>query len=344
MTAPIALVGIDLGKHSFHVHAQDAVGHQLFRKQFTRRQLLLWLSNLPACTVAMEACSGAHWLAWKLREFGHQPRLIDPQRVRPFVVGNKHDFADAQAICEAACRPSIRSIEPKTPNQLALTSLHRLREQRVAERTACINQTHGFLLEFGISLPVGKASMGRLPTLAEDAESSLPAMTRRVLMQLYAHYTRLQEDIVDMDRQLKEAVNQDERAQRLLAIPGVGPVTASLICAEAGQAHQYRSARDFAASLGLVPRQHSTGGKANLLGISKRGDGNLRRLLVQGARAVLIHAANSEHALAQWAAQLQTRRHSNVVACALAAKLARIIWVVLVKNEPYRPQPRLLPA
>ena len=164
-------------------------------------------------------------------------------------------------------------------------------------------------------------------------------MTRRVLMLLYAHYEQLLADIADMDKQLQEAVKQDERAQRIMEIPGGGPVTASLICAEAGHAHQYASSRDFAASLGLAPRQHNTGGKANMLGISKRGDGRLRRLLVQGTRAVLIRAASSPHAVAPWAAQLQTRRHSNVVACALAAKLARIIWVILVKGEHYCPQP-----
>lgn len=339
MSSPITLVGIDLGKHTFHVHAQDAHGREALRKQFNRKQLLLWLANLPACTVAMEACCGAHWLAWKLREFGHVPRLIDPQRVRPFVAGNKHDFADAQGICEAACRPSIRSIEPKSPEQLALASLHRLREARVVERTASINQAHAFLLEFGIALSVGKAMMGRLPALTEDADLPLPALTRRVLHQLYEHYQRLQTEIAELDQLLKEAVNQDERAQRLLEIPGIGPVTASLLCAEAGQAQQYRSSRDFAAALGLVPRQHSTGGKTKLLGISKRGDGHLRRLLVQGARAVMMHAAKSPHALAQWAAQLQTRRPSNVVACALAAKLARIVWVILVKGGRYQSNP-----
>ena len=164
----IALVGIDLGKRSFHIHAQDTGGREVLRRQMSRVQLVRWLAQLPPCTVAFEGCCGAHWLGWKLRELGHTPRMIDPRRVRPFVSGNKHDFADAQAICEAACRPTIRSIEPKTPEQLALASLHRIRDARVAERTACINQTHAFLLEFGMSMAGSKAMMSALPEITEE--------------------------------------------------------------------------------------------------------------------------------------------------------------------------------
>lgn len=340
MSATISLLGIDLGKRTFHVHGQDTAGHQVMRRQYHRAQLLQLLAQLPACTVAMEACAGAHWLADHARGFGHTVRLIDPRRVRPFVAGNKHDFADAQAICEAACRPSIRSIEPKTPEQLALAAVHRLREARVAERTACMNQAHGFLLEFGIALPTGHGAVRQLPALAaDDAQRPLPALLRQALMALYDHYRYLSEQVRALDRQIEQALRTDETAARLLSVPGIGPVTASLICVEAGNARQYRSSRDFAASLGLAPRQHSTGGKTNMLGISKRGDAHLRWLLVQCARVVLQRLDRRDDALGQWARQLRLRRHPNVVACALAAKLARIVWAVLTRGNEYCSHP-----
>lgn len=335
----IALVGIDLGKRTFHVHAQDAGGRQVLRRQMNRVQLVRWLAQLPPCTVAFEACCGAHWLAWKLREFGHTPRMIDPRRVRPFVAGNKHDFADAQAIGEAACRPAIRSVEPKTPEQLALASLHRVRDARVAERTACINQTHAFLLEFGMAMAGSKAMMRALPDLAEDASNRLPGTSRRMLMAQYEHYRYLCARLDELDRQIQDRLKDDELAVRLQEVPGIGPITASALCAEAAQARQCASSRDFAASIGLTPRQHSTGGKSSMLGITKRGDGNLRRLLVQCARVLLMRQDQREDAMVQWARRLSGRRHTNVVACALAAKLARILWAILVRGQRYQPHP-----
>lgn len=339
MSATITLLGIDLGKRTFHLHGQDAAGHQVMRRQVNRTQLVQFLANLPVCTVAIEACVGAHWLSWKIRELGHTVRMLDPRRVRAFVAGNKHDFSDAQAICEAACRPSIRSITPKSPEQIALAAMHRVRDARVAERTACINQVHAFLLEFGIALEVGHTAMGRLPQLAEDGERELPALTRQTLLELYEHYRYLSERIGELDRRIAQAVHSDEAASRLLTVPGIGPITASLIAVEAGNARQYASSRDFAASLGLAPRQHSTGGQPRLLGISKRGNTNLRRLLVQGARAVLRHVDRRDDALGRWARQLLGRRHANVVACAVAAKLARIAWAVIVRGQAYTPHP-----
>lgn len=335
----IALVGIDLGKRTFHIHAQDARGREVLRRQMNRGQLVRWLAQLPPCTVAFEACCGAHWLWWKLREFGHTPRMLDPRRVRPYVAGNKHDFADAQAICEAACRPAIRSIEPKTPEQLALASLHRIRDARVAERTACINQTHAFLLEFGIGMAGSKAMMGALPEIAEDADNGLPATSRRMLMAQYEHYKYLCARLDELDRQIRDRLKNDELAMRLQEVPGIGPVTASVLCAEATQARQCANSREFAASVGLTPRQHSTGGRSTMLGITKRGDGNLRRLLVQCARVLLMCKDKREDAMVQWARRLSARRHTNVVACALAAKLARIVWTILVRGQRYRPHP-----
>jgi transposase len=335
----IALVGIDLGKRTFHVHAQDGHSNEVLRRQLNRSQLIRWLANLPPCTVAFESCCGAHWLSWKLREFGHTPRMIDPRRVRPFVSGNKHDFADAQAICEAARRPLIRSIEPKTPDQLALASLHRIREARVAERTACINQTHALLLEFGMGMASSKAMMGALPGIVEDASNLLPSTSRQMLITLYEHYRYLCERINELDALIQARLRDDDLAVRLQEVPGIGPITASALCAEAAQARQCASSRDFAASLGLTPRQHSTGGKTSMRGITKRGDGTLRRLLVQCARILLMRKDQREDAMVQWARRLSARRHTNVVACALAAKLARILWAILVRGQRYAAHP-----
>lgn len=335
----ITLVGIDLGKRTFHIHAQDVGGREMLRRQMNRVQLVRWLVQLPPCIVAFESCCGAHWLGWKLREFGHTARMIDPRRVRPFVTGNKHDFADAEAICEAARRPQIRSIEPKTPDQLALASVHRIREGRVSERTACINQTHAFLLEFGMSMTGSKAMMGALPDITEDAGNQLPSTSRQMLITLYEHYHYLCDRINELDALIQARLKDDDLAVRLQEVPGIGPITASALCAEATQARQCASSRDFAASLGLTPRQHSTGGKSSMLGITKRGDGNLRRLLVQCARVLLMRKDQREDAMVQWARRLSGRRHTNVVACALAAKLARILWAILVRGQRYQPHP-----
>lgn len=335
----IALIGIDLGKRTYHVHAQDRRGHLVMRKAFNRSQLLNFLVRVPGCRVVMEACAGAHWFARKLSAMGHQPQLIAPQYVRPFVKTNKHDFADAEAICEASSRPAMRYVSVKSIDQQCLSVLHRLRESWVCERTAMMNQAHGFLLEFGVSATPSKALMYRLPEWMDRPELEIPTTLRSLLLRLAERYRDLQGQIDALDREIAVRLQQDEAAQRLLKIPGIGPVTASLIAAEAGSAKQYACSRDFAASLGLVPRQHATGGRQKLLGISKRGDKHLRRLLVQGARAVMITAEKRTDTLGVWLRQLLARRHSNIVACALANKMARIVWAILARNTTYQAVP-----
>lgn len=335
----IAVVGIDLGKRTFHLHAQDARGQEVLRRKTSRTQLITFLANLPPCQVVMEACGGAHWLARRAQELGHDVKLIAPQYVKPFVKGMKHDFADAQAICEAASRPSMRFAGIKSAEQQTLSMLHRVRESLVRERTAVINQIHAFLLEFGVSLPVGHASIKRLAVMLDDPQWGLPPSLKQLLQRWQEHYRSLDQQVGELERELRRRVMQDETAQRLLAIPGIGPITASALTAEAGTTRQFACGRDFAASLGLVPRQHSTGGKPKLLGISKRGDAHLRRLLVQGARAVMRRTDHRHDALARWTQTLLARRHSNIVACALANKMARIVWAVLARNTTYRPQP-----
>ncbi len=256
--------------------------------------------------------------------------------------GNKNDFLDAQAICEAASRPSMRFVAIKNVEQQTLSAIHRLRDALVSQRTVAINQVHGFLLEFGLALPATKTAIQRLPGVIEDA--ALPMRMRALLLRLHAHIQALTQEIQSIETELVSQVKADDAGQRLLSIPGIGPITASALAANAGDASQFRSGRDFAASLGLVPRQYSTGGRANLLGISKRGNKHVRRLLVQGARAVMQHAERRTDALGAWIRQLLQRRHSNVVACALANKLARIAWAVLTKQSCYAARPVVNPA
>ncbi|AQH00371.1 transposase [Burkholderia sp. KK1] len=337
--ANAALIGIDLGKQCFFLHAQDRRGNQVWRKKATRKQLYELLATCPACVVAMEACAGAHWLARKCQSFGHQPRLIAPQFVRPFVKGNKTDFADAQAICEAACRPAMRFVALKTTQQQTLLALHRVRDALVTERTATSNQIHAFLLEFGISLPASALAITRLPLLLDDPANALPPLMVALLHRLHRRHAQLAQEISELDTQIKRQVIEDDAGRRLLTIPGIGPVTASNLLAMAGDMDGFKRGRDFAASIGLVPRQHSTGGRPTLLGLFQRGGQHFRRLLVQGARSVMRVIDRRHDALGRWAQELLRRRHSNVVACALANKMARIVWAILAKGGEYRAQP-----
>ena len=338
----VTLIGIDLGKHSFHVHGQDRQGKALLRKKFSRKQLVEFLATFQTCAIVMEACAGAHHMARLLAGYGHQVKLISPQFVRPFVKSNKNDFIDAEAICEAACRPSMRFVTPKTESQQCLSALHRVRESLVRERVKASNQIHGFLLEFGISLPVGHAVIRRLPSVL--AEQALPARLVALLERLHNHFKYLDEQIADIEKELDRQLQDDDLGQRLMSIPGVGPITASVLAAEVGDGKQYRCGRDFAASIGLVPRQYSTGGRNNLLGISKRGDKNIRRLLVQCARAYMQHLAHHTDRLAHWVRSMLTRRHSNVVACALANKLARTAWAIAAHHTEFARQEAVMVA
>jgi transposase len=330
----VTLIGIDLGKSTFHLHGQDRSGRMVFRKKLTRKQMLETLANFKACTVAMEACGGSHWLARRLTAMGHQVKLIPPQFVKPFVMGHKNDFADAQAICEAACRPNMHFVSPHTEAQQTLSALHRVHEALVRARTCTSNQVHAFLLEFGISLPVGIAAIKRLPAVLATHDELPPQLVDLLQSQL-DHYRYLEDRIKQVERDIAKQLKVDDRGHRLLEIPGIGPITASALSIELGDAHQFANARQFAASIGLVPQQHSTGGKETLLGISKRGNKNLRRLLVQCARCVLQRVDRQDNALGHWLHALLARRHSNVVACALANKLARIAWSMLARGTHY---------
>jgi transposase len=315
------------------LHAQDAKGREVFRKKLSRAQLLPFFSNLQAVTIVMEACAGSHWLARKLNAMGHRAKLISAQYVRPFVKSNKNDYIDAEAICEAASRPTMRFVEPRTEAQQILAALHRMREGLVVERTATINRIHGILLEFGIVVPLSRATLRALPDAL--ATHDLPPRLTQLIDRLHAHYRYLDQQVQEVERDLTAQLRDDDNAARLLSIPGIGPITASLLASEAGNFAQFEGARNFAASIGLVPRQYSTGGRSTLRGISKRGDKHLRRLLVQGARAVIQRAHQRNDRLGEWIRSMLTRRHANVVACAVANKLARIAWAVLTRRIAY---------
>ena len=329
----IALIGIDLGKNSFHIHCQDRRGKAVYRKKFTRPKLIEFLATCPATTIAMEACGGSHFMARKLEELGHSPKLISPQFVRPFVKSNKNDFVDAEAICEAASRPSMRFVQPRTESQQAMRALHRVRESLVQDKVKTTNQMHAFLLEFGISVPRGAAVISRLSTLLED--NSLPLYLSQLLLKLQQHYHYLVEQIKDLESQLKRKLDEDEVGQRLLSIPCVGTLTASTISTEIGDGKQYASSRDFAAATGLVPRQYSTGGRTTLLGISKRGNKKIRTLLVQCARVFIQKLEHQSGKLADWVRDLLCRKSNFVVTCALANKLARIAWALTARQQTY---------
>lgn len=334
----IYTIGIDLGKTVFHMVGLDVRGEAVVRKKFSRTQLLRFTAKLRVELIGMEACGGAHFLGRALREQGHEVRLIPAQYVKPYVKTNKSDYIDAEAIAEAVGRPTMRFVPIKSDDQLDLQSLHRVRERWVVRRTAVINQIRGLLFERGITLRKGRCHLETaLPDILENADSKLSSAARLLLVQLKMELAQLAMRLEEADALIQKTAQESEVCRRLDAIPGIGPVTATALLAAIGNGGAFRKGREFAAWVGLVPREHSTGGKQKLLGISKRGNGYLRRLFVQGARAVLQFREKQSPGLRAWLAQLTSRTHYNVAGVALANKLARIAWAVLAKGEVYRP-------
>jgi transposase len=333
----IASIGIDLGKTTFHLVALDDHGNIIIRKKFSRKQLLAYTANLPSSLVGIEACSGAHFIGARLRDQDHQVRLIPAQFVKPFVKSNKNDFIDAEAIAEAVSRQNMRFVPIKTDDQLDLQALHRVRDRLVHRRTAVINQIRGFLLERGITFAKGPANLrNRMPDIVEDADANLTPRMRTLLDRLWQEWKQLESGIETASNEIEQIASQDEACQRLRQIPGVGPLVSTATVAAIGNGAAFRKGREFAAWLGLVPRQYSTGGKARLYGISKRGNNYLRRMFIHGARAVLMRVKYDTAGLGQWVHQLEARTTRNKVIVALANKLARIAWAVLFKGEAYR--------
>jgi transposase len=337
-------IGIDLGKTSFHLVGLNERGEVVVRKQFSRAQLLRFTANRRVHLIGMEACGGAHFLGRALQEQGHEVRLIPAQYVKPYVKTNKSDYIDAEAIAEAVGRPTMRFVPIKSDDQLDLQSLHRVRERWVMRRTAVINQIRGLLVERGITLRKGRRHVEEaLPRILKDADAKLSGALRLLLRQLKLELDELGLRLEEADAAIQKMVCENEACQRLVKIPGIGPVTATAVVAAIGNGAAFRKGREFAAWMGVVPREHSTGGKQKLLGISKRGNSYLRRLFVQCARAVLQQRSKQAPGLKAWLEQLTSRTHHNVAAVALANKLARIAWAVLAKGEAYRP-PQLAAA
>lgn len=330
----LSACGIDLAKAVFQVHGVDLHGKPCLRKQLRRAEMLTFFAKLEPCLIGMEACSGAHYWARKLSEMGHTVRLMAPQFVKPYVKTNKTDAADAEAICEAVTRPNMRFVAIKTEEQQALLAIHRARQGFVKARTAQANQIRGLLGEFGIVIPQGICHVSpRLATLADASGGQLPGSFCNLLQRLDDNLKELDRQVKELEQQIRLWHEQSEASRRLAEIPGIGPITASALVATIGDARCFKNGRQLAAWMGLVPRQHSSGGKPVLLGISKRGDCYLRTLLVHGARAVIRHAEHKVEHAANWLGRLLGRRNKNVAAVALTNKNARMVWALLMHDE-----------
>jgi transposase len=328
-------IGLDIAKHVFQAHGADEAGHVVFRKRLTRAKLLEFFARQPRCVVAMEACAGSHYWARELMALGHTVRLIPPAYVKPFVKRQKNDTADAEAICEAAQRPTMRFVPVKNEEQQANGVVFRARDMLVHQRTQCINALRGHLAEYGHVFPQGVAHVGTLIARINDPEFSLPQSARMVLQVLAGTFTALEEQIKGLDAEINWRSKADPVASRLMTIPGIGPVAATAITALIPAAEEFRASRDFAAWLGLTPLQKSTGGKQKLGAISKRGERTVRRLLILGASAVIRQACRRGAPEGSWLARILPRKPKMLVTVALANKTARIVWALLVKGGVY---------
>ena len=334
---PIAVLGIDLGKNCCSLAGLDASGAVVFRRRMTREGVIRFVSGLPVCVVAMEACCGAHFLGRAFTGQGHEVRLMPPEYVQPYVKAQKTDDRDVEAIAEAATRPTMRFVGLKSESQLDLQIIHRARNRLVISRTRLINQLRAMLLERGIILPKRRMA---LQHRLDELRSGAPSLSTRMLHLLHDlrdEWSELDRRIRAYDKELAYMASEDERARRLTSIPGIGVINATALVAAVGDASAFARGRDLAAWLGLTPRQHSTGGKTKMLGISKRGNRYLRTQLIHGARAALGHFADKPTSTGAWVRGLMARSHRNVVVVALAAKLARMIWASLRHERAYEP-------
>jgi transposase len=327
-----AVYGVDLGKTLFHVVGLDDNGTVVQRVKFRRDTLLTFFERAGRAVVGMEACPGSQWLARKLLMMGHQVRIVPAQFVRPYVKSQKNDTIDAEAIAEAVTRPTMRFTQVRTAEQVDLQALHRIRDQLVSSRTRLINQMRAFCLEYGIAIRQG-AGVFRLdlPRVLADEANDLTSAMRRMLADMFEDVGRIDQRIVAVTREIEGLAARDDRARRLMTIPGIGPLAATALLAAVGDGRQFQRARDLAAWLGLVPQQHSTGGKPRLLGISKRGNHYVRRLLIHGARSCVTHLDRSRDRLGRWLDALQARMHVNKVTVALASKIARTAWAIITQ-------------
>ncbi|MFC4173414.1 IS110 family transposase [Microvirga sp. GCM10011540] len=332
----VSTIGLDLAKSVFQVHGADASGAVLFRKKLRRHQVLTFFAGQPPCTVAMEACGSSHYWAREIGQLGHAVRLISPAYVKPFVKRQKNDAADAEAICEAAQRPTMRFVVPKSEQAQAAALVFRARDLLVRQRTQIINALRGHLAEFGLVVAKGPAHVSQLVRAVADPEEPIPEIARPVLQMLVETLHRLDKQIAGLDREVAQRAKENETARRLMTIPGVGPVTAVALAALAPPAETFKRGRDFAAWVGLTPLQHSTGGKQKLGATSKMGERTLRRLLIIGASAVVSWAARNGAPAGSWMARMVARKPPMLVRVALANKMARIIWALMAKGGTYQ--------
>jgi transposase len=338
VNSTIAAIGIDIGKNSFHVVGQDERGALVLRQKWSRGQVEARLANLLPCLIGMEACTGAHHLSRKLQALGHDARLMPAKYVRPYSKGQKNDFRDAEAIAEAVQRPTMKFVATKTADQLDLQALHRVRERLVGQRTGIINQIRAFLLERGIVVRQGLRFLrAELPTVLATRSDAVSPRMLRLIEDLAGDWRRLDERIEDISGEIEALARQDQACERLMTVPGIGPIISSAIVAAIGAGDAFSKGRDFGAWLGLVPKQISTGDRTILGPISKRGNRYLRTLLVQAAWVVLVKLGKKweRYGLMSWIEAAKKRMHHNVLAIALANKLARIAWAVLHKGRAF---------
>jgi transposase len=333
----IAVLGIDLGKNSCSVVGLDPSGRVILRRRMQRKTVVETAAKLLPCIVAMEACCGAHHLGRALVAQGHTVRLMSPEYVRPYVKAQKNDDRDAEAIAEAATRPTMRFVALKDEDQLDMQTLHRTRDRVVAQRTSLMNQLRALLLERGIIVPQGRAKLKlRLAELIDPSREALSPRIRLLIEDMLTHWQGLDERIAKFDAEFMAEAKQNEAARRLMSIPGIGALNATALTAAIGDARTFARGRDMAAWLGLVPRQATTGGKPRLLGITKRGSKYLRKMLIQGARSALPTLSRGNTGLGQWLRGLLCRAHSNTVVVALAAKMVRMVWALLRNGETFK--------
>jgi transposase len=334
----ITRIGVDLAKSVFQIHGVDRAEKKVVTRQLKRAQMVEYFQKLEPCLIGMEACASAHHWARTLMAMGHTVKLIAPQFVKPYVKGNKNDANDADAICEAVGRPNMRFVPVKTVEQQNIQALHRIRSELVHQRTAKVNQIRGLLAEYGLTVGKGVACLRhRLPEILEDAENGLMMQFRKLLMGLREDLVYLDERIKAQDLAIAQLANEHVDAKRLMQLRGIGPITATALIASLGSGKQFKRGREASAWVGIVPGQHSSGGKDKLLGISKRGDAYLRTLLIHGARSVVKTCQDKDDVLSRWVQSLCSRRNKNVAAVALANKTMRMAWALLTSEADYNP-------
>lgn len=332
----VTTIGIDLAKNSFSVCGANAHDKILFKKSFSRLQLASFIAQHPTCLIAMEACSGAHYWSRLFTTMGHRTPIIAPKFVTPFRKGGKNDGNDAVAICHAAAHPDMRFVPTKSEEQQAALCMHRLRQAMVQDRTAQVNRLRGLLSEFGLVMPQGfHEAFKTIPALLDHPSTHLPVLAKRLIQDAYQHLRHIHQQVLTYDREIEAIARLNEQAKRMGNVPGIGTLTSTAAIATVGDFHQFQNGRQFAAWVGLVPRQFSTGGKTRLGRITKRGDTYLRTLLIHGARAVVARREHLDGATGEWLRQLVDRVGFKRAAVALAAKNARIIWAMMTKNTEY---------